>query len=107
MQKLFFSLFVIFSLSLQSSFAQSYVLSGIEKTDKEDMQYEVLGKVDNHYWIYKKNKAVSTIAQYNAQMQLVKQNDLAFLPATISTFTRQSGGLLSISSKHYSICGSS
>ena len=84
MQKLFFSLLLTFSLSLQTSFAQSYVLSGIEKTDKDDMQYEVLGKVDNHYWIYKKNKAVSTIAQYNSQMQLVKQNDLAFLPASVS-----------------------
>ena len=85
MQKLLFGLLVTLSLSLQASFAQSYVLSGIEKTDNSAMQYEVLGKVDNHYWIYKKNKAVSTIAQYNDQMQLVKQNDLSFLPATVSS----------------------
>jgi hypothetical protein len=85
MQKLFFGFVVTFLLSTQFAFAQSYTLSGIEKTDKEDMQYEILGKVDNHYWIYKKNGAVSTIAQYNTQMQLVKQNDLAFLPASIST----------------------
>jgi hypothetical protein len=83
MQKLFFSLLVTFSFSLQASFAQSYVLSGIEKTDKEAMQYEIIGKVANQYWIYKKNAGVSTIAVYNAQMQLVKQNDLAFLPASI------------------------
>jgi len=84
MQKLLFGLLVTFSLSLQASFAQSYVLSGTEKTDNSAMQYEVIGKVDNHYWIFKKNKAVSTIAQYNDQMQLVKQNDLSFLPATVS-----------------------
>jgi len=84
MQKLFFGFILTILLSTQFSFAQSYALSGIEKTDKDDMQYEVLGKVDNHYWIYKKNKAVSSIAQYNAQMQLVKQNDLAFLPAAVS-----------------------
>jgi len=47
------------------------------------MQYEILGKVANNYWIYKKNAGVSTIALYNAQMQLVKQNDLAFIPASI------------------------
>ncbi len=83
MQKLFFTLLVTFSLGLQASFAQSYILSGVEKTDKEGMQYEILGKVANNYWIYKKNDGVSTIALYNAQMQLVKQNDLAFLPASI------------------------
>jgi hypothetical protein len=83
MQKLFFTLLATFLLSLQASFAQSYVLSGVEKTDKEGMQYEILGKVANQYWIYKKNAGVSTIAIYNAQMQLVKQNDLAFIPASI------------------------
>jgi hypothetical protein len=85
MQKLFFSFLVTCLLSAQASFAQSYILSGVEKTDKEDMQYEVLGKVANNYWIYKKNGNLSTIAQYNAQMQLVKQNDLAFLPASVSS----------------------
>ena len=54
MQKLFFTLIVTFSLGLQASFAQSYILSGVEKTDKEGMQYEILGKVANNYWIYKK-----------------------------------------------------
>lgn len=85
MQKLLFGFIVTVLMSTQYSFAQSYTLSGIEKTDKEDMQYEVLGKVANNYWIYKKNGGVSTIAQYNAQMQIVKQNDLAFLPASISS----------------------
>jgi len=41
---------------VQLSWAQSYVVSGIEKTDKEGMQYEVLGKIGNHYWIYKKKR---------------------------------------------------
>ena len=85
MQKLIVGFLFILLLSSQNSFAQSYTLSGIEKTDKEDMQYEILGKVDSHYWIYKKNGAVATIAQYNNQMQLVKQNDLAFLPASVSS----------------------
>ncbi len=85
MQKLFFGFIVTLFLSTQFSFAQSYALSGIEKSDKEDMQYEVLGKVGNHYWIYKKNGTVSSIAQYNAQMQLVKQNDMPYLPASLSS----------------------
>jgi hypothetical protein len=55
MQKLFFGFMLMLFLGTQFSFAQSYTFSGIEKTDKEDMQYEVLGKVGNHYWIYKKN----------------------------------------------------
>ena len=85
MQKSFFSILLALLLSMQFSMAQSYVVSGIEKTDKEGMQYEVLGKVANHYWVFKKNGTSATIAQYNEQMQLVKQNDLSFLPASMSS----------------------
>ncbi|MEY4279480.1 MAG: hypothetical protein RL377_1484, partial [Bacteroidota bacterium] len=84
MQKLFIGFFVMLLWSTQASFAQSYTLSGIEKTDKEGMQYEVLGKVGSYYWVYKKNGLISTIAQYNEQMQLVKQNDMPYLPADMS-----------------------
>ena len=79
MQKTFFSLIITLLLGLQIVTAQSYVASGIEKTDKDGMQYEIIGKLGSHYWIYKKNNTVSTIAQYNEQMQLVKQNDVPFL----------------------------
>ncbi len=83
MQKSIFSLGIALLCFVQISWAQSYVVSGIEKTDKEGMQYEVLGKMGKNYWVYKKNGTVSTIAQYNDQMQLVKQNDLTFLPAQV------------------------
>ena len=69
----------------QVCIAQSYVVSGIEKTDKDAMQYEILGKVGSHYWVFKNNEGISTIAQYNNQMQLVKQNDLAFLPKALNS----------------------
>jgi hypothetical protein len=59
-------------------------MSGTEKTDKDQMQYEVLGKVDGRYWIYKNNEGIATIAQYNDQMQLVQQNDLVFLPKKLN-----------------------
>jgi hypothetical protein len=83
MQKKIFTLCFVLIALVQLGWSQSYVVSGIEKTDKEGMQYEVLGKLGNHYWIYKKNGTISTIAQYNEQMQLVKQNDLTFLPAQV------------------------
>ena len=80
-----FLTFIAFVLAgLQSVAAQSYVLSGVEKTDKDEMQFEVLGKVDGRYWIYKNNSGIATIAQYNDQMQLVQQNDLAFLPKKLN-----------------------
>ena len=83
MQKRIFIVCSMLFAFVQLSWAQSYVVSGIEKTDKEGMQYEVLGKIGSHYWIFKKNGTVSTIAQYNEQMQLVRQNDLTFLPAQV------------------------
>lgn len=84
MLKSLFSFIAIILAGLQIAQAQSYVLSGIEKTDKEQMQYEVLGKVADRYWIYKNNEGIATIAQYNDQMQLVQQNDLAFLPKKLN-----------------------
>ena len=82
MKKSFLSLSLSLLLGLQFLFAQSYEVSSIEKSDKEDMQYEVLGKVGNRYWIYKNVDGIATIAQYNDRMQLVKQNDLSFIKTT-------------------------
>ena len=82
MKKSFLSLAVALLVGIQILFAQSYEVAGIEKSDKEDMQYEVLGKVGSRYWIYKNVGGVATIAQYNDRMQLVKQNDLAFIKTT-------------------------
>ena len=84
MLKSFLSFIAFILLGLQGVTAQSYVMSGIEKTDKDQIQYEVLGKVDGRYWIYKNNDGIATIAQYNDQMQLVQQNDLVFLPKKLN-----------------------
>jgi hypothetical protein len=84
MLKSFLSFIAFILVGLQGVAAQSYVMSGIEKTDKDQMQYEVLGKVDGRYWIYKNNDGIATIAQYNDQMQLVQQNDLVFLPKKLN-----------------------
>jgi len=82
MKKSFLTISLSLLLGLQFLFAQSYEVAGIEKSDKEDMQYEVLGKVGSRYWIYKNVGGVATIAQYNDRMQLVKQNDLSFIKTT-------------------------
>ena len=82
MKKSFLIISVSFLLGLQFLFAQSYEVAGIEKSDSEDMQYEVLGKVGARYWIYKNMEGIATIAQYNDRMQLVKQNDLSFIKTT-------------------------
>jgi hypothetical protein len=84
MLKSFLSFIAFVLAGLQGVAAQSYVMSGIQKTDKDQMQYEVLGKVEGRYWIYKNNEGISTIAQYNDQMQLVQQNDLVFLPKKLT-----------------------
>lgn len=84
MKKSILSFFITLFIGGQWCQAQSYIASAIEKTDKEAMQYEVLGKVGSHYWIFKNNAGISTIAQYNEQMQIVKQNDLSFLPKSLN-----------------------
>lgn len=102
MLKSFLSFIAFILAGLQGVAAQSYVMSGIEKTDKDQMQYEVLGKVDGRYWIYKNNEGIATIAQYNDQMQLVQQNDLVFLPKNLmhlSLLQNQIGCMLFINFK--------
>ena len=84
MLKSFLSFIAFILAGLQGVAAQSYVMSGIEKTDKDQIQYEVLGKVDGRYWIYKNNDGIATIAQYNNQMQLLQQNDLVLLPKKLN-----------------------
>ena len=84
MVKSFFSFLILCLLGTTSLKAQSYTVSSIEKTDKEGMQYEILGKVGERYWVFKNNEGISTIAQFNAQMLMVKQNDLAFLPKQLN-----------------------
>lgn len=64
MLKSFLTYFAFILAGLQGVAAQSYILSGIQKTDKDQMQYEVLGKVAGKYWIYKNNDGIATIAQY-------------------------------------------
>lgn len=85
MQKKIVCFGIVFFAILQMGYSQAYVISGIEKTDKEGMQYEIVGKVADSYWIYKKNDDISTIAIYNEKMKLVKQNDLTFLPSSIQS----------------------
>jgi hypothetical protein len=84
MKKSILSFFISLLIGGQWCEAQSYLASTIEKTDKEAMQYEILGKVGSHYWVFKNNAGISTIAQYNEQMQIVKQNDLSFLPKSLN-----------------------
>jgi hypothetical protein len=84
MVKSFFSFLMLCLLGTTSLKAQSYTVSSIEKTDKEGMQYEILGKVGERYWVFKNNEGIATIAQFNAQMLMVKQNDLAFLPKQLN-----------------------
>ncbi|NCW11634.1 MAG: hypothetical protein EBV82_00480 [Chitinophagia bacterium] len=84
MRKSFIVFLMLCLLGNASLKAQSYTVSSIEKTDKEGMQYEILGKVGDRYWVFKNNDGISTIAQYNAQMLMVKQNDLSFLPKQLN-----------------------
>ena len=53
MKKSILSFLITLFIGGQWCQAQSYIASAIEKTDKEAMQYEVLGKVGSHYWIFK------------------------------------------------------
>jgi len=82
MKKSFLTISFSLFLGLLLLVAQSYEVADIENSDKEDMQYEAVGKVGSRYWIYKNVGGIATIAQYNDRMQLVKQNDLSFIKTT-------------------------
>ncbi len=63
--------------------AQNLMFSEIQKKDNKNIKFEILGKIDGHYLVYKNISRTHFISTYDLQMQLIETNTLAFLPENL------------------------
>jgi len=70
-------------LLVQFTSAQNVLFSEIQKKDNKNIKFEILGKIEGHYLVYKNISRTHFLATYDAQMQLIETNELDFLPENI------------------------
>ena len=73
----------VFIFSVYHSSAQNVMFSEIQKKDNRNIKFEILGKIDGHYLVYKNISRTHFLATYDLQMQLIETNNLDFLPENI------------------------
>ena len=78
-----FRIGIILLLLTQITSAQNVLFSEIQKKDNKNIKFEILGKIEGHYLVYKNISRTHFLSTYDAQMQLIETNALDFLPESI------------------------
>ena len=61
-------------------FSQNITYSTIQKNDKRNIYFEIIGKLSDSYVVYKKKSGDHILAFYDAAMQLTKEMKIADIP---------------------------
>lgn len=76
-----YSLFSLFFLLLSLySRAQKIVYSEVDEEDTRRMRFEVIGKVQGNFLIYKNIKNHNYISVYNNEMEQVSREEMDYVP---------------------------
>lgn len=62
------------------AFSQQITYSQPESNDIRSLNFEIIGKIDQNYLVYKEVRNNSSVSVYNASMKLVNKVDLKFMP---------------------------
>ena len=73
-------LFVLFFIQSQKLAAQEITYSDFNGEDNRDMSFEILGKMNDHYIIYKNVRWKHVLAFYDNDMRIKKSLRLTFVP---------------------------
>ena len=74
----------IFFLALYSlPFAQKVTYSDFSRTDDKNMNFEIIGKISNHFLVYKNIKSNHHVSVYDNEMAEVQKVKLDFVPDRI------------------------
>ena len=74
---------IVMVLSINFLTAQKVTYSEPERDEIRNVNFEIVGKLNGNYLIYKGIRDVHTISVYDAQMKLTEKNKLEFLPDKI------------------------
>ena len=82
-KKLWFLIVAVCAFAVTSLYAQTIVYSEPDKNDTRGLDFEIIGKMNNHYLIYKNVHANNQVSIYDNDMKLVTNEKLSFLPDKI------------------------
>src|SRR5690242_4683393 len=71
------SLFILTSLA---SYAQKITYSQPERDDVRSVDFDIVGKINNHYLFYKHVRSSYNISLYDDEMKLIDKVNMDFLP---------------------------
>lgn len=78
MYKYFLAVSCLFFLTVLTSHAQKIVYSDIDDDDNRRMQFEIIGKVQGNFLIYKNIRNKNYISVYNNEMEQVAREEMDF-----------------------------
>src|SRR3954469_20396081 len=82
-KKLCFLIVVVCAFASTSLQAQSLIYSVPDKNDTRGLDFEIIGKMNNHYLIYKNIRNDNRITVYDNDMKVIANEKLSFLPDKI------------------------
>ena len=77
MKKIFFCL--IGMIFCYSTFAQKIIYTEPDRDDSRDMRYEVIGKINGKFLVYKASQNTHYISSFDGEMKLLGKKNLDFL----------------------------
>src|SRR4051794_35096528 len=82
MFKLFFSFIVVVFISLTAG-AQKIIYSQTDRDDQKAMSFDIIGKIKDHYLVYKSLRNEHNVTVYDSAMKTIVKTNLDFLPEKI------------------------
>lgn len=80
MRNIFLSIVPALILLPLFSFAQRVIFSDVQKEDDLGMKFDILGRVDSNYLIYKNFKSRHVLTLYDRAMNVVSSERMKFMP---------------------------
>jgi len=63
--------------------AQRIMYSQLDREDQKSMSFDIIGKIGNHYLVYKSLRNEHNVTIFDSAMKIVEKKDLDFLPEKI------------------------
>src|SRR5690349_2482814 len=79
-KKLCLLIAVVCALAVTNLYAQSIVYSEPDRNDTRGLSFEIIGRMNNHYLVYKNVRTDNHVTIYDNDMKVVANEKLSFLP---------------------------
>ena len=73
-------LLIIITTVQYNATAQKIIYSEADRDDQKSLNFDIIGKINNHILVYKNNRNDHSIAVFDNEMKQVEKVNLDFLP---------------------------